>query len=347
MTNIITTLPYFGGMKSCIGGRNDNQDSCGYCETLSGLLVVVCDGMGGGPSGKLASSMAVKEILTYVNNIDPNLIGKKEEENLIVEAIKKANLAIYNHGRDNEETRGMGTTVVAMLINKEYAVVAHVGDSRCYQMRNGNIIFKTNDHSVVAELVRSGAITEEQARVSPNSNVITRALGLKEDVQVEVDILPYEKNDRFYLCSDGIWGTMPQDALKKQFYRFPNIGNILDSTAMLTDEIGTQNGGHHDNHTLLIVETKIKSKLTTKMKKRDKIIMIVLASLLAVSLLVNILAVVGRTYTFDLHKENSEMKSKIDSLMKAINDNNKIEAIEKAFNHNNGTTSEEQERDND
>ena len=296
MVQIETALPYIGGMESCIGGRNENQDSCGYHETIFGLLVVVCDGMGGGPSGKLASSMAVNEIIKYIDASQPAATAKQNVKTILKNAVKQANAAIYAYSQENAENRGMGTTVVAMIINKDAAYVAHVGDSRCYQTRRGSIVFKTQDHSVVAELVKAGNLTEEQARLSPNSNVITKSLGIKEDVDVEMDVLPYEKRDRFYLCSDGVWGSLPEKNLIKQFYRFPTIANVLDSTAILVDELGAQNGGHHDNHTLLIVETKIKSKLIAKMSTRDKRIMQLLAILLLVSLLINLIAIFSREH---------------------------------------------------
>lgn len=294
MIKIETVLPYIGGMESCIGGRNDNQDSCGYAETIHGLLVVVCDGMGGGPSGKLASSIAVNEIIQYFKSQQIDTVNDVKVDEILISAIKSANSAIFKSGEIYPENRGMGTTVVAMVINKDCAVIAHVGDSRCYQMRNGNIIFKTHDHSVVAELVRSGNLTEEQARLSPNSNIITRSLGTKENVEIEVDIQPYEKKDRFYLCTDGVWGSMPQKQLAKQFYRYPQLSNILESTAIIVDEIGVNNGGHHDNHTLLILETKIKSKLIVKMSSKVKRIMQILLVLLFISLIVNIIAISNR-----------------------------------------------------
>ena len=332
MVQIETVLPYTGGMESCIGGRNENQDSCGYFETIFGLLVLVCDGMGGGPSGKLASSMAVSEIIKYIETTQKTSTAKQNAKTVLKNAVKKANAAIYAYSLENMEHRGMGTTVVAMIINKEAAYVAHVGDSRCYQTRKGGIVFKTHDHSVVAELVRAGNLTEEQARLSPNSNVITKSLGIKEDVDVEIDVLPYEKHDRFYLCTDGVWGSLPEKKLIKQFYRFPNIANILDSTAILVDELGTQNGGHHDNHTLLIIETKTKSKLIAEMSTRDKRIMQLLAILLLVSFTVNLIAVFSREYKVS---EGYSIAAK-DSIISSINEENsqlemELAAIEEAY----------------
>ncbi len=296
MVQIETVLPYIGGMESCIGGRNENQDSCGYCETIYGLLLVVCDGMGGGPSGKMASSMAVNEIIKNIGTVQPASTIKPDVKTVLNNAVKKANAVIYEYSQEYMEHQGMGTTVVAMIINSDAAFVAHVGDSRCYQIRRGDIVFRTQDHSVVAELIKAGNLTEEQARLSPNSNVITKSLGIQKDVDVEIDVLSYEKHDRFYLCTDGVWGALPQKSLIKQFHRFPNIANILASTAILVDELGAKNGGHHDNHTLLIIETKTKSKLITKMSTRDKRIMQLLTILLLVSLLINLIAIVSREH---------------------------------------------------
>ena len=322
MVQIETVLPYIGGMESCIGGRFENQDSCGYCETDYGLLVVVCDGMGGGPSGKLASSMATNAIVQYVKTVLPTSERPLIAASILKDAVKNANKVVYTYGKENVEYQGMGTTVVAMLINKECATIAHIGDSRCYQMRRGKIVFKTQDHSVVADLVRAGNLTEEQARLSPNSNVITRSLGIKENVKVEIDILPYEKKDRFYLCTDGVWGVMPEMDLKKQFFRYPNITNILASTAFLVDELGAKNGNHHDNHTLLIVETKIKSKLIAKMSTRVKLLMLILTGLLFVSLLINFIAVFKRE---NIVSENYTIAAK-DSIIKVLkNENSRLE----------------------
>ena len=337
MIHLETSLPYVGVMDSSIGGRADNQDSCGYSTTKNGLLLVVCDGLGGGPSGKLASTIATQEIIQFVNSADEHIMRRPVSE-LLTNAIQHANTAVYSYGLEHPETMGMGTTVVALLINKDCATIAHVGDSRCYQMRRGKIVFKTNDHSVVAELVRKGTLTEEQARISPNSNIITRVLGLKESVEVDVDVVPYEKHDRFYLCSDGVWGTMPEDKLSKQFYRFPNLVNILESTTMLVDEIGASEGGHHDNHTLIILETTISSKLKQKMSTKHKRIMQGLVTLLILSLIVNIITVFNRERAVSQKETIKELRTIVDSLvhentfLKTKSDEININAAESELN---------------
>ena len=189
--------------ESRIGGRPENQDSYGWQDTNYGYLVTVCDGMGGGPGGKTASTIAVKEIVAGISE------ASKDEEvpNIIIKAIRRANMAIIEAGNSNEALKGMGSTATVLLISEKSAYIAHVGDSRVYQLRGTKKVFRTFDHSMVFDMVSQGVITEEQARLSAQSNVITRALGVKPDVEVELHEVSYEKGDRFVLCSDGIHGS--------------------------------------------------------------------------------------------------------------------------------------------
>ncbi len=271
--------------ESRIGGRPENQDSYGWKETPFGYLVTVCDGMGGGPGGKTASSIAVREI------IDGIMEGGQDEEtaNIIIKAIRRANMAIIEAGNENEKLRGMGSTATVLLVTKEAAYVAHVGDSRVYQLRGGKKVFRTFDHSMVFEMVAQGVITEEQARLSAQSNVITRALGIKPDVEVELHELPYEKGDRFLLCTDGIHGTMPEkELIKLVSSRKGKLGVITDDIATIVDNIGRSAGGGHDNLTLAIVETKTNSKLKPTMSKQNKIMILGICVLLIISIVLNI-----------------------------------------------------------
>jgi serine/threonine protein phosphatase PrpC len=108
----------------------------------------------------------------------------------------------------------MGSTLVALLVTPERAICCHVGDSRIYQLRKGKVIYRTSDHSQVFDLVRQGKITEQQARLSDKSNVITRSLGTKLALNVEMtDNLNYKTSDRFFLCSDGIWGMISENQM--------------------------------------------------------------------------------------------------------------------------------------
>ncbi|MBR1514444.1 MAG: serine/threonine-protein phosphatase [Bacteroidales bacterium] len=281
---IETKLPFVGYGESRQGGRSENQDSFGYADTKFGLLVTVCDGMGGGPCGKTASSIAVKEI------IDGVMEARDDEtpSNVLLKAIHRANLALLAAVEDNPKLRGMGTTCTALLINQESAIVAHVGDSRVYQLRHGRKVFRTFDHSLVFGLVKEKVITEEQARLSDQSNIITRALGLDAKLEIDLAERVYEKGDRFMLCTDGIHGTMPEKQLIEMVSKGKNIGQTVDNIATQVDGGGRRNGGGHDNLTLALIETQKNSIVKEKMSTRNKTILVVIAALLLVSFVGNI-----------------------------------------------------------
>lgn len=256
MPAIATSFPFLGAIESRIGGREENQDHVWFVDTPIGLLLVVCDGMGGGPGGRTASHTAVDTILSLIKDVSP----KTDPKDALCYGIEKANEVLYNMAVENAELRGMGTTVVAMLANENSATVAHVGDSRLYQLRKGNIVFRTADHSQVAELVRAGRLTEEEARNHPRSNIITRALGIRPEVEIDIDHLSFHPQDRFVLCSDGIWGMMPQEQLVQRFTRPMGIIELADLIASEVDAQGFDNGGGHDNLTLAILDTQCSSK---------------------------------------------------------------------------------------
>ena len=267
---------FVGFAESRIGGRAENQDSYGYKETPLGFLLTVCDGMGGGPGGKTASSIAVEEIITGIDEANDD----EEISNIIIKAIRRANMAVIEAANENPSLAGMGSTATVLLLSEQSAFIAHVGDSRVYQIRGGRKIFRTYDHSMVFELVKQKVITEEQARLSAQSNIITRALGMKPDLEVDIVERPYAKGDRFVLCSDGIHGSMPEKELLKMFgNRKISLGALVDDISTCVDNLGRTNGGHHDNMTLAIVETKNNSKLKEKMSKRAITIILALALL--------------------------------------------------------------------
>lgn len=272
-----------GFAESRVGGRSENQDSYGAMQTSRGYLVTVCDGMGGGPGGKTASSIAVNEILAGISE------GADDETvvNVIIKAVRRANMAILEAGNENPELKGMGSTATVLLISENSAHVAHVGDSRIYQFRGKKKVFRTDDHSMVFDLVKQKVITEEQARLSAQSNVITRALGMRPDIEVEVHELSFKKGDRFLLCSDGIHGTMPEREFIKMATKSGSaLGAITDDIATYVDNLGRSGGGDHDNLTLAVVETKVDSKLKASKSTSIKgiIIALVFICILAVLL---------------------------------------------------------------
>lgn len=237
-------------IQSKTGGRHDNQDFYGFAKTKFGEFVVVCDGMGGHKGGRHAAEKAVNTIIyEFTKCMDEN------PANALKKAIKKANAAIWEEGKSNHRYLGMGTTVAALLITPQKAICCHVGDSRIYHLRNGQILHRTYDHSHVFDLVFAGRITEEQARVSVQSNIITRALGLKSSVEIDItDNLSYQKDDRFLLCTDGIWGVVPENELVEMACQNSDVETVVAQLVEKIDSIGFENGGYHDNLTAALIE---------------------------------------------------------------------------------------------
>jgi PPM family protein phosphatase len=160
-------------------------------------LFVVADGMGGAQAGEVASELAVRRF-------EGGLPDERAPAEALVELIQSANAQIHEQARTDSQRAGMGTTVTAAYVADDSVVVAHVGDSRCYLWRDGELMRLTHDHSLVGELVARGKLTEEQAESHPQRSVITRALGPEPTVEVDVDAFPARPGDVFLLCSDGL-----------------------------------------------------------------------------------------------------------------------------------------------
>ncbi|MGH7209481.1 MAG: Stp1/IreP family PP2C-type Ser/Thr phosphatase [Nitrospiraceae bacterium] len=201
--------------------RAQNEDS--LCADPDLGLFVVCDGMGGHKAGEVASRLAVQIIQKHLRDARANtlqpIIGDSDptfspETNRLASGIRFANQAIYDAGRRQPDHAGMGTTVVSAVISGQVLSIAHVGDSRMYLIRSGAIQPLTADHSVVAERVRRGLLTEEQAERSPDRHVLSRALGIDQDVQVELNEIRLLEHDILLLCSDGLTsGVTPPEIL--------------------------------------------------------------------------------------------------------------------------------------
>lgn len=274
---------------SYIGGREENQDSCALTITRRGLLAVVCDGMGGMKGGEIASRLATEEIIRYLDEPAPEGDLDDEIQMALRKAICSANLVVRTKSLEKPSLSGMGTTVTALLINDDKASIAYVGDSRIYQIRNGRKKFRTFDHSMVFEMVKEGVLTEEQARLSAQSNIILRALGTKDDIDVETYELPYDKGDIFFLCSDGIWGSMPEKELIQRVSIKQPPKAVTEKLAAYVNNLGIKGGGGHDNLTAAMVVTTKDSKLRSKMEDKIKKSCIALSILLFVSLIGNAL----------------------------------------------------------
>ena len=232
------------GLVSDVGlKRSLNQDYASYLENEHFKIYVVADGMGGHNGGEVASQMAVKGILDYVEekyHID-------DKENLITKAIENANKNIFEFSKANEELKGMGTTVTACLMTDKFLHVANVGDSSCLAIKDGKIKKITKDHSLVQELIDSGSITEEDAINHPKKNIITRALGTSSTVKVDVFPLNNKDYDTYILCSDGLTNELTYEDIMGVINKYGNYDVIAERLVELANEKGGR-----DNITVLL-----------------------------------------------------------------------------------------------
>ena len=185
--------------------RPQNQDTY-QIEVLdkNTLLCVVCDGMGGAKSGNVASTLAADVFVQEVKRTWTPDMDMEKVDQMLRGAVKLANFTVYDQAQQFEEFDGMGTTLVAVLIQGKNATVVNVGDSRAYALDCDGIRQVTCDHSLVQMMVRHGELTPEQARTYPGKNLITRAIGTEASVECDVFHLRVTKGDCFLLCSDGL-----------------------------------------------------------------------------------------------------------------------------------------------
>lgn len=187
-------------------------------------LVMVADGMGGHASGDLASRLAVDTVVDFFRATAeepavtwPFLLDRenRQHENRLITGIKLANLKIFEAAQRNPRFRGMGTTIVSCFFCEDLVLVAHVGDSRVYQMRNGTLRQVTEDHSLLNDYIKMKRISPEEVDRFPHKNVIVRALGMKETVAVDIIREQPQVGDVYLLCSDGLSGMVIDDEMRK------------------------------------------------------------------------------------------------------------------------------------
>ncbi|MVX64536.1 Stp1/IreP family PP2C-type Ser/Thr phosphatase [Clostridium chromiireducens] len=232
------------GLVSDVGlKRTLNEDFASYLEKDEFKIYVVADGMGGHNAGEVASEMAAKRIVNY---IDEKYSSTNVDE-LIVEAIEKVNRDIFNFSNTNEKLSGMGTTVTACFMTKDFIHVANVGDSCCFAIKNNHIRKITKDHSLVQELVDIGSISEKEAENHPKKNIITRALGTSDSVSVDVFEIENSECDLFILCSDGLTNELTKEEILQVVIEEENYVNMANRLVYLAKEKGGR-----DNITVLL-----------------------------------------------------------------------------------------------
>ncbi len=244
------------GAKTDVGLKRDHNEDY-FCAAPELGLYVVCDGMGGRNAGEVASRLAVEVIQRHIREAGENVslamvgsydAGFSPQTNRLASALRLANQVVNGAARSRSEQAGMGTTVVSALITGPMLSVAHIGDSRLYLIRGGVIQPLTEDHSLVAEQVRRGLLTEEEAERSPQKNIVTRALGIEATVAVTLDELPLEPSDTLLLCSDGLTrGVKPDDILQAV-----RSGMTPQATADRLVELANAAGGE-DNTTVVLI----------------------------------------------------------------------------------------------
>jgi protein phosphatase len=210
--------------------RNHNEDS--FLVMPEEHLFCVADGMGGHSSGEIASKIAVEELAEFyrMTSRDEDATwpfkmdkARNYDENRLATAIKLANMRIFERACTETKYKGMGTTIVSVHFNAGHAYVAHVGDSRVYFFRDGQIHQLTEDHSLLNDYLKAKKLTPEEIEAFPHKNVIVRALGMKDTVQVDVTRFEPHEGDIFLLCSDGLSGMVTD----------PQMQEILASTHQL------------------------------------------------------------------------------------------------------------------
>jgi protein phosphatase len=216
--------------------RRDNEDSM----FARAPVFVVADGMGGAQAGEVASRMAVEAF-------ERGLPDSGSPEERLAERIREANQQIYDVSRSQKEHEGMGTTVTAAYVDDTDLAIAHVGDSRAYLFRDGELTRLTEDHSLVEELVRRGKLTEEQAAEHPQRSVITRALGPEATVEVDTWSYPVRDRDVLLLCSDGLTSMISQPQIAEILATSPDLAQAGDRLIRAANEAGGR-----DNITVIL-----------------------------------------------------------------------------------------------
>ena len=228
--------------------REENQDSVmGGFISENIAVVVVCDGMGGAQSGEVASKMAVENVYKRIVNNFRADANSNSIRNLMLSAVHAANTIVYEKSKEDIDKNGMGTTCVAALVVDRHCYVVNVGDSRAYLLQKDKAEQITVDHSYVQELYEKGLIEKEEIETHKLRNIITRAIGVEEDV--EVDYFEFEVNDNFalLLCSDGLTKYCDKNKIYDHIFE-KNLENGIEELIDYSNEQGGQ-----DNITIAVI----------------------------------------------------------------------------------------------
>lgn len=234
--------------------RDHNEDSFASDPDLG--LVVLADGMGGYRAGEVASAVAVTKVFCDTRDsllaLVPGQVdresGLRYESLIVRDAILQANKEVYAAARDHSEYSGMGTTVVAALFYDNRLTCAHVGDSRMYALRDSKFEQLTVDHTVVQEFIQTGMYSEAEAKASFSSNLVTRALGVEREIEVDIHERSVRPGDLYLLCSDGLTNMVNEAKMVKALSKKQDLGACAKRLTQLANR-----GGGEDNISIVLI----------------------------------------------------------------------------------------------
>jgi PPM family protein phosphatase len=240
---------------SDVGQRRDHNEDAIASDAETGL-VVLADGMGGYKAGEVASEIAILTIIAELKeamvDMEPGhtdaMTGMQAESQLVSDAVAKANESIYSVSQSQPQCAGMGTTLVVGLFTNNKLLVGHIGDSRMYRLRGEEFIQVTEDHSLLQEQIKSGLITPEQAKLSNNKNLVTRALGIDPTVELELHEYDVEEGDVYLLCSDGLSDLVEDEQIH---LTLTELSANLELAAHQLIQMANDNGGK-DNISVIL-----------------------------------------------------------------------------------------------
>ncbi len=241
------------GLTDIGNGREINEDDYFFTKAPLGALTnlfLVADGLGGHKAGEIASRMAIESVVGYCREHD-----EKNGGELMREAFRYANEKVYAYGSQNDNCYQMGTTLVGLTVCHGEYLIANVGDSRAYLYRNGTLTKITKDHSPVQELQSLGAITEEEAFVHKNRNLISRAIGIENELTVDLYTLPAQEEDILLLCTDGLSNFLRRTEMQELFEQEKQLKELAPK--LIREALAH---GGSDNITLVLVKNEKESE---------------------------------------------------------------------------------------
>ncbi|MDP4093850.1 MAG: Stp1/IreP family PP2C-type Ser/Thr phosphatase [Bacillota bacterium] len=231
--------------------REINEDSYNVIAGYPGIPVsfIIADGMGGHNSGEIASKMAVDSISSFILQYAERFVNEEVISEAIMEAVKKANEEIYTEAAQHKSNSGMGTTLTVAVINNKKIYIGHVGDSRAFLIRNNEMTLLTTDHTYIEELVKNGSITREEALSHPKKNVLVRAVGCEENINVDIYVYDIQEGDICLLCTDGLTNMLSENEL------LDIVKSSEDPEYICKELVNNANiRGGEDNITVIVVQ---------------------------------------------------------------------------------------------